>query len=68
MSLPPVQFEPESAATIDSTETEQDLEYNDTIDYYTAAAGYDDDDYLGNATYTIKLIDVIGEGSYFVQY
>lgn len=42
LSLPPVQFEPEQAPSVDSTKTEQDLEYNYTIDYYSVAAGYDE--------------------------
>jgi thiol-activated cytolysin len=42
LSLPPVEFPVEKDAQLDSTATEQDLEYNYTIDYYTAAAGYDE--------------------------
>ncbi len=42
LSLPPVEFPAEMAEQLDSTATEQDLEYNYTIDYYTAAAGYDE--------------------------
>ncbi|NJK95507.1 MAG: hypothetical protein HC905_11920 [Bacteroidales bacterium] len=41
-NLPPVTFPAEKAAAVDSTVSEQDLEYNYTIDYYTAAAGYDE--------------------------
>lgn len=50
LGLPPVQFEPESTAVIDSTGTEQDIEYDYTIDYYTAAAGYDEQIVLNPAT------------------
>lgn len=42
LSLPPLQFEAEKAAAVDSTTTDQDLEYNYTIDYYSVAAGYDE--------------------------
>jgi thiol-activated cytolysin len=42
LNLPPVVFPAEQAAQLDSTATEQDPEYNYTIDYYTAAAGYDE--------------------------
>lgn len=42
LNLPPVVFPAEMAEQLDSTATEQDLEYNYTIDYYTAAAGYDE--------------------------
>ena len=42
LSMPPVEFPQEKEAEIDSTVVDQDLEYNYTIDYYSAAAGYDD--------------------------
>jgi thiol-activated cytolysin len=42
LNLPPVTFPAELPAQLDSTATEQDPEYNYTIDYYTAAAGYDE--------------------------
>ncbi len=42
LSLPPVQFPSEKNATVDSTTTEQDQEYDYTISYYSAAAGYDE--------------------------
>lgn len=42
LNLPPVQFPTEKTATVDSTATEQDQEYNYTISYYSAAAGYDE--------------------------
>jgi thiol-activated cytolysin len=43
-SLPPISttFPPEKAATLDHTVQEKDTEYNYKIDYYTVAAGYDD--------------------------
>lgn len=50
LGLPPVQFEPESPAKVVNTETEQDQEYNYTIDYYTASAGYDDQIVLNPTT------------------
>jgi len=42
LNLPPVEFPIEQPAQLDSTATEQDPEYNYTINYYTAAAGYDE--------------------------
>ncbi|SMO92607.1 Thiol-activated cytolysin [Saccharicrinis carchari] len=69
LSLPPVQFEAEKPATIDSTATEQDLEYDYTIDYYSAAAGYDEQIVLNPQTdviYPGALIkgETILDGSY----
>ncbi len=42
LSMPPVMFPSEKTATVDSTDTEQDQEYDYTISYYSAAAGYDE--------------------------
>lgn len=42
LNMPPVTFPAEIAEQLDSTATDQDVEYNYTIDYYTAAAGYDE--------------------------
>lgn len=69
LSLPPVQFEAEKAAAVDSSTTDQDLEYNYTIDYYSAAAGYDEQIVLNPQTdviYPSALIkgETILDGSY----
>lgn len=42
LSMQPVEFPPEKAAQVDSTATEQDQEYDYTIQYYSAAAGYNE--------------------------
>ncbi|WP_430931323.1 thiol-activated cytolysin family protein [Saccharicrinis sp. 156] len=42
LNLPPVTFPSEQAEELDSSATDQDLEYDYTIDYYTVAAGYNE--------------------------
>ncbi|MFB6340459.1 thiol-activated cytolysin family protein [Saccharicrinis sp. FJH62] len=69
LSLPPVEFPAEKSAEIDSTSSEQDLEYDYTIDYYSAAEGYDEQIVLNPQTdviYPGALIkgESIMDGSY----
>ncbi len=42
LTMPLIEFPPEMEPQLDSTATEQDQEYNYTIEYYSAAAGYDE--------------------------
>ncbi len=42
LSLPKVEFPPEMPARLDSSANEQDPEYDYKIDYYSAAAGYNE--------------------------